>query len=37
MNNTALRAKAQSVQVQNTNYTHMVLKTRNRNYFIIKH
>lgn len=28
MNITALRAEAQSVQVQNTNYTHMVFKDK---------
>lgn len=33
MNITALRAKAQSVQVQNTNYTHMVFKDKEQELF----
>lgn len=33
MNNTALRAKAQSVKVQDTNYTHMVFKDKEHEVF----
>ena len=33
MNDTALRAKAQLVQVQNTNYTHMVFKDKEQELF----
>lgn len=33
MNITALRAKAQSVQVQNTNYIHMVFKDKEQELF----